>query len=184
MTERSSTAAAWRAEMRAQAEAAGRDDRLEPFLRFCDRHDLMMRVGLEANLWNFGYAKIFAANDDEAELWLCLLDLSEPTGASYADLLDAWEDLAASDMADLVDRAGDLQMVEMRAVLTIFTQTSPWAKELFDNVQPAMRRAMAKSGLGEALGLTDALGLDGPMPSLDVVRHQAFRGPYCEGAEQ
>lgn len=69
----------------------------------------------------------------------------------------------------------------------------PWGKELMANAEPAFRRIMVETGLGDnfqavRLGedgtahvtgesLTDVILADGPLPSAEVAREQIRRGP-------
>lgn len=71
----------------------------------------------------------------------------------------------------------------------------PWGKEFFSNMQPAFRRAMVDTGLGEALGavvvrqgadgefvhtgetITDAILADGPLLPVEETHRRAQAGP-------
>jgi hypothetical protein len=71
----------------------------------------------------------------------------------------------------------------------------PWGKEFFGNMQPAFRRAMVESGLGESLGavvvregvdgefvhtgetITDAILAGGPLLSVEETHRRAQAGP-------
>lgn len=62
-------------------------------------------------------------------------------------------------------------------------QEGPWSEEVASALEPTMRRAMKNSGLGDVLrtvdGMTfnEAVTQDGPLPSAEVAREQATRGP-------
>ncbi|WP_326597770.1 hypothetical protein [Streptomyces sp. NBC_01803] len=70
----------------------------------------------------------------------------------------------------------------------------PWGNELMDNIQPALRRSVIASGLGDRFKvarlagdgtatytgetLTDVILADGPLPSAEVAKHQIAQGPF------
>lgn len=70
----------------------------------------------------------------------------------------------------------------------------PWGKELMANAQPAFRRIMVETGLGDTFqtvrigedgvaretgeSLTDVILAEGPLPSAEVAREQIRRGPF------
>lgn len=69
----------------------------------------------------------------------------------------------------------------------------PWGEELLANAQPAFRRVMVETGLGDQFqtvqiaedgsvhetgeSVTDAILAEGPLPSAEVAREQIRRGP-------
>lgn len=71
--------------------------------------------------------------------------------------------------------------------------SGPWGTELMQAAEPAFRRAMVETGLGDQFQtvrvdgngvahetgetLTDAILADGPLPSAEVAREQVRRGP-------
>lgn len=152
---------------------------------FCERHHVVPVDWHDVDLFGFGTARAFALDERNRYLWFPLHELIGPTGADHAELLELWREEHDDPDGWTVGLLGDLEVVNFGFAITVFGSASPWAEEFWRNTKPLFRAAMVHSGLGDQLSgpvghegtFTDWIRSDGPMPSAEVARHQAMRGP-------
>ncbi|GAA3727580.1 hypothetical protein [Streptomyces tremellae] len=181
----------WLAHYRAAGEPMTIEDRAvhHALVAFCEQHRAWPRLdgGETADLWGFGYVPVRAVAEDGTGLWLHLADLMEPTGVTYMQLRAAFDqDLADeySDVALVTLPHGGLHLVKTTFAMRVFMGMSPWAKEWWANTKDLLRLGFLHSGLADTLGMADGIRGEGPLPSVEVARHTAFRGPRLDGDQQ
>lgn len=145
--------------------------------------------------------------------WYFVGSVLEATGATWRqweqlrdeEIAEAAEEPAVPPRVDTVTSYEEDGSTHQLAVCNwqmamLLALDGPWGKELMANAQPALRRAMVETGLGDSLpavriaedgtayetgeSLTAAILADGPLPSAEVAREQIRRGPLgaLEGA--
>jgi hypothetical protein len=181
---------------------------LVPMAEFCRAHDVRPGFGESVNLWGYGSAHIAyaAANSDWWVALTSLVEptgldyhrLMEIARKMAADDAEARNGAAPDDVTPVAHDGVDWVFRSL-AVMRVFMTYSPWSKEWFDAVEPLMTHAMIHSGLMDKFGdlPTYQMAVDEngdtvalptgesaaqvwtkDLPSEEVARHQAFRGPF------
>ena len=168
---------------------------------FAERHNVLPVVKTTASLWGYGEVGVQFATPG-GEWWCALQELIEPTGVSYEDLLREFQLDLEDDLDDVAVMTWDgasgethhLELVQTSFAVRIFMGISPWASEFAKAIRPLLCRALADSGLGDALGPVVQIHEDGtvertnmsftefmaggePLPTEEEARRQAFGGP-------
>jgi hypothetical protein len=171
---------------------------------FCERRDTVLPApGSTIDLLGYGTVRPVVVSVHDHDVWIHIGDLAEPAGVDMATVEQHWRDELADGDADQVvftNPAGDqwsLPVLNFQGVMRLFLTYSPWSAELMAALGPVFRRALVETGLGDAITgevaqvddagrlhltgetvtLTEAITAAGPLPSAEVARHQAMRGP-------